>query len=146
MDPAASRPLTRSRTRVVLPWDVLDIILHFVTDKNDLSAIMKTCKELYRIAIPLLSREVVLHGRNINSFCMFMLSKMEPTDRPALLNSLAVPEYSHFSYDPHQPYGGLAKVATQLVRILSLARNLVDRKSTRLNSSHSGESRMPSSA
>ena len=42
-----------------------------------------------------------------------------------------------------QKNSGIVKVVTSLS---SLLKNMADRKSTRLNSSHSGESRMPSSA
>ena len=66
----------------------------------------------------------------------------EKKDDPAELSKLVAPERVHYILEVLRTYG----FPRDVKGLMFCSGKEEDRKSTRLNSSHSGESRMPSSA
>ena len=102
--------------------DILFVVLEFLDRRADQLSLIQTQRDIYDLKAPTLLKGVVRISDvfRLDSFNSFMLGA--PSARFPRLTRLAItiPSWS--------------------------IRDKPDRKSTRLNSSHSGESRMPSSA
>ncbi len=75
-----------------LNFDIFAGILAHVERKKDVSSLMKTCKTLYRPAIPHILRDgVTIEGiPKTRSFCQFMLAKHWSKDRNRYLSRLSI--------------------------------------------------------
>ena len=84
--------------------------------------------------------EIISWAKNIESDCrVFLLTGLAGSGKSSIAHSIAL----HFEKEHHL---GSSFFFTLSDPLNSVPEKILDRKSTRLNSSHSGESRMPSSA